>query len=145
MIFMKKYIIEFRMLSILHYCVQCTFIVGFFSQIHNNLQRIPVQQCHTILQHHKLVSQHHILLPPTIVLHNHIHLILAQHLTQQMEQTLQQWELHNPPVSVNNCIIMDWSSRKYKRMYVILIDVLKVDEIYMCYSVQIVLTYARSP
>jgi hypothetical protein len=46
MIFMKKYIIEFRMLSILHYCVQCTFIVGFFSQIHNNLQRIPVQKCH---------------------------------------------------------------------------------------------------
>ena len=31
MIFMKKYITEFRMLSILHYCVQCTFIVGFFS------------------------------------------------------------------------------------------------------------------
>ena len=30
MIFMKKYIIEFRMLSILHYCVQCTLMVGFF-------------------------------------------------------------------------------------------------------------------
>jgi hypothetical protein len=26
-----------------------------------------------------------------------------------------------------------------------LIDVSQVDEIYMCYSVQIVLTYARSP
>ena len=32
MIFMKKYIIEFRMLSILHYCVQRTFIVFFFSE-----------------------------------------------------------------------------------------------------------------
>jgi hypothetical protein len=84
------------MLSILHYCVQRTFIVGFF-QKQNKLQRIP----------------HHIPIPPTVILDNRIHIMVVQHLTQQMEQTLQQWELHNHPrMSPKlHMTITDWSSK----------------------------------
>ena len=118
MIFMQKYVIEFRMLSILHYCIQYTFIVGFFLQKHKSLQRIPLQKWHIILRmhsttYHQMVLQHHIPIPPTVVLHNRIHLIMVQHLTQQMEQILQQWELYDHP-SMSQKLhmpITDWSSK----------------------------------
>ena len=45
-----------------------------------------------------------------------------------------------PHVLLHVCIFFSWSHLGYW-----LIDVSQVDEIYMCYSVQIVLTYARSP